>query len=467
MVSRRGFLTLASSLPAAPQAPRPAARRRPNILFFFPDQLRPDWFLARKNLPLETPNLASLAKSGMQFTRTLVSSPLCAPSRACLATGKDYARAGVRNNGQDLPLDQPTFYQVLRESGYHVMGCGKFDLHKATPDWGIDGRRFLPEWGFSDGVDSAGKMDAIASGAAEPRDPYMAYLHRRGLATAHVEDFRRRTGNNSYLNTEPSPLPEEAYCDNWIAARGLDLLRRAPSAKPWFLQINFAGPHNPVDITRRMERTVRRRQFPEPEDYEEHSVERHNAVRQNYTAMVENIDRWLGIYTEELRKRGELDNTLIFFSSDHGEMLGDHDRWGKSVPYQPSVAVPLLVAGPGVSQAFSSDALIAHYDLAATFLDFASAPRLADSSSLSIRPLLQRKATTHREYLLSALDRWQMVFDGRYKLIRGFDTEPPAKGKPRTEPRPMLFDLKLDPNETSNIAREAPHQVERLSKLLL
>lgn len=466
MLSRRGFLTLASTLPATPQATRPAARRRPNILFFFPDQLRPDWILAAKDMPLETPNLAALAKSGMQFTRTLVASPLCAPSRACLATGKEYTRCGVRNNGQDLPLDQPTFYQALREGGYHVMGCGKFDLHKATPDWGIDGRRFLPEWGFSDGIDSAGKMDAITSGAVEARDPYMAYLHRRGLATAHIEDFRRRTGQNSYLNTEPTSLPEEAYCDNWIAAKGLELLRRAPSGKPWFLQVNFAGPHNPVDITRRMERTVRRRQFPEPEDYEEHSVERHNAVRQNYTAMVENIDRWLGLYTEELRKRGELENTLIVFSSDHGEMLGDHDRWGKSVPYQPSVHVPLIVSGPGIARAASSDALISHFDLAATFLDFAAAPRLTDAASLSLRPLLERKATTHREYLVSSLDRWSMVFDGRYKLIRGFETEPPAKGKPRIDPRPILFDLKLDANETSNIAREAPHQVERLSKLL-
>jgi len=466
MLSRRGFLTLASALPATPQATRPAGRRRPNILFFFPDQLRPDWVLAGKEMPLETPQLAALAKSGMQFTRALVASPLCAPSRACLATGKEYVRCGVRNNGQDLPLDQPTFYQALREGGYHVMGCGKFDLHKATPDWGIDGRRFLPEWGFSDGIDSAGKMDAIASGALEARDPYMAYLHRRGLAAAHIEDFRRRTGQNSYLNTEPTSLPEEAYCDNWIAAKGLELLRRVPSGKPWFLQVNFAGPHNPVDITRRMERTVRRRQFPEPEDYEEHSVERHNAVRQNYTAMVENIDRWLGIYTEELRKRGELENTLIVFSSDHGEMLGDHDRWGKSVPYQASVNVPLIVSGPGIAGAASSDALISHFDLAATFLDFAAAPRLTDAASVSLRPLLERKAKTHREYLVSALDRWSMVFDGRYKLIRGFEMEPPAKGKPRTEPRPVLFDLKLDGNETSNIARVAPHQVERLSKLL-
>ncbi|MBS1826492.1 MAG: sulfatase-like hydrolase/transferase [Acidobacteria bacterium] len=456
---------MASLLPAAPQATRPAGRRRPNILFFLPDQLRADWVLPRKDFPLETPNIASLAKSGMHCTRTLVASPLCAPSRACLATGREYSRCGVRNNGQDLPLDHPTFYQALREGGYHVMGCGKLDLHKATPDWGIDGRRFLPEWGFSDGIDNAGKMDAISSGAIEPRDPYMAYLHRRGLVNTHLDDFRRRTGLNSYLNTESTALPDDAYCDNWIAVKGLELLRRAPTGKPWFLQVNFAGPHNPVDITRRMERTVRRRQFPEPVDYEEHSAEKHIAIRQNYAAMVENIDRWLGAYIEELRKRGEWENTILIFSSDHGEMLGDHDRWGKSVPYQPSVNVPLFVAGPGITPGVS-DALISHFDLAATILDFAGAPHLADANSLTIRPLLEKKITSHREYLMSSLDRWQMVFDGRYKLIRGFEPEPPPKGRPRTEPRPILFDLKLDSSETSNIAREAPHQVERLSRLL-
>lgn len=451
-------------------------RRPPNILFLLSDQHRHDWVGASQGLGVRTPALDAIAKAGMRFRRCMVSSPLCAPSRACLASGREYPRCGVRSNGQDYPLDQPTFYQVLRANGYHVVGVGKLDLHKATLDWGIDGRRFLPEWGFSDGIDNAGKADAILSGEREPRDPYMAFLHRRGLAAAHVEDFRRRQQQNSYLNTEPTPLPEDAYCDNWVAVKGLELMRSFPAGKPWMMQVSFAGPHNPLDITRRMERTSRDRQFPQPIDSKQYTEEKHLAIRQNYTAMVENIDRWVGAFLDEVRRRGQAESTLIVYSSDHGEMLGDHDRWGKSLPYHASVGVPLYVSGPGVEKNVVSNALVSHIDLAATFLEYAAAPRPLGMDSQSLRPVLEGRASTHREVTRSALGNWRMAFDGRYKLIRGLEAaparSPSGSGRPDAtkgasgENRPILFDLKLDANETDNVARKAPNQVERLTKLL-
>jgi arylsulfatase A-like enzyme len=298
----------------------------------------------------------------------------------------------------------------------------------------------------------------------------MAYLHRRGLAAMHIEDFRKRAGANNYTATEPTPLPEEAYCDNWIGANGLELLSGVPAGKPWFLQVNFTGPHSPLDITRRMERTVRQLEYPGPHDASLLSPEKHTAIRRNYAAMIENIDRWLGLYIAELRRRGELENTLIVYSSDHGEMLGDHDRWGKSVPFQPSVCVPLIVSGLGVAKGAVSDALVSNVDFASTFLEFAGAPRLRDSDSRSLVGLLESKATSHREFVRSGLDRWRMVYDGRYKLVRGFElaqTGKKAKQGPNGgEPKLLLFDLKLDPQEASNLLRGAPNQVERLSKLL-
>lgn len=444
-----------------------AQRRRPNILFFFPDQHRHDWVGGNAGLPVLTPHLDSIGKQGVRFTRAMVASPLCAPSRACLASGREYGRCPVRNNSYDYPLELPTFYQSLRESGYAVLGCGKIDLHKATRDWGIDGRRFLPEWGFTAGIDNAGKGDAVSSGAVEPRDPYMAYLHSRGLATMHLDDFRRRRQGQSYTNTEPTPLPEEAYCDNWVAQNGLSLLRAVPAGKPWFLQVNFTGPHNPLDITRRMERSVRRRSYPQPVDSEQYTAERHVAMRQNYTAMVENIDRWLGVYLDEIKRRGEADNTYVVWCSDHGEMLGDHELWGKSVPYQPAVGVPLVMAGPGVRRGAPAEALVNHIDLAATFLDWAGAAPLRDSDSQSLRAVAEGKAQSHREFVRSGLDKWRMVFDGRYKLIRGYGMPKSGggKGKP-AEPGMILFDRKLDPEETSNIVHKVPEEVERLSKLL-
>lgn len=448
--TRRDFLKTAAA-PALLPGALGAAPRRPNFLLLFPDQWRFDWTGANKALPLRTPNLDALAARGTRFTKVVTPSPVCAPARACLAAGKEYGRCRVPSNGYDYPLDQTTYYTLLRESGYHVTGCGKLDLHKKTEDWGLDGKRLLKEWGFSDGIDNAGKHDAIRSGAVAPKDPYMAYLHKRGLAAAHAEDFKRRRGHTASF---PTPLPDDAYCDNWLSNNGLRLLRGAPAGKPWHLVVNFTGPHEPWDITKSMDARCRGREFPQPNGSKEIPPATHVAIRQNYAAMIENIDRWVGLFIEEVKKRGELDNTVVVFSSDHGEMLGDHDKFGKSVPWQPAVGVPLIAAGPGVRRGATTDALASAMDLAATFLDYAGLARPKDMDSRSLRALLEGKTNSHREYLLSGLSNWRMAWDGRYKLVRGF------------QETQQLFDLAADPLENRNLAAEQPGTVSRLARML-
>jgi arylsulfatase A-like enzyme len=462
MTRRQFAATALGAAQARPQRETPP----PNILFFFPDQWRYDWTPLHRELPLRLPNLQALMGRGVAFSRAVVASPVCAPSRACLAAGAEYERCGVPSNQYDFPLDRVTYYRLLRDRGYHVAGCGKFDLHKKSYIWGLDGRTHLAEWGFTDGIDNEGKFDAINSGAERPKGPYMAYLHAKGLAATHVADFARRRGIEGYSNTGPTPLSDSDYCDNWVAENGLKLLRAVRRGRPWHLVVNFVGPHNPVDITRTMEKTCRGRTFPQPFGSTQLTPEIHNLLRQNYAAMCENIDRWLGAYLDEVRRRGELDNTLVVFSSDHGEMLGDHNRWGKSVPYQPSVGVPLVLAGPQVQEGRVSEALVSHMDLAATFLDLAGVPVPRDMDSRSLRPLLRGDARTHREVVRSGLGTWRMASDGRYKLIRGFD--PAAqRGVPQAgSPEYLLYDLEHDPNEAVNVAEKLPEQVERLKAFL-
>lgn len=440
-----------SALGASEEVTSSVGPQRPNILFFLPDQHRFDWLGTNAALPVRTPNLDRIAKEGILFSRAFCPSPLCAPSRASLASGKHYERCCVPNNGRDYPLDQATFYGLLRESGYHVAGVGKFDLHKSTLDWGQEGSRLVKEWGFSEGIDNEGKWDAIRSGAKSPKGPYMAYLHRRKLAEIHAADFSKR---RSYAATFPTPLPEEAYCDNWVGNNGLQMLRRFSQSAPWLLVVNFTGPHNPMDVTERMHKRWQGVEFPQPNGNRRFDAATHVRIRQNYSAMVENIDRWIGIYIEELKKRHELENTLIVYSSDHGEMLGDHNRWGKSAPYHPSVGIPLILSGPGVSKGLVSEALVSLTDLAATFLDYGCVRRPADMDSLSLRPLLEGKRTSHRDYVFSGLNEWRMVFDGRYKLIQ-------AKEKP-----PVLYDLLKDPLENENAAGRGGSHVTRLDEIL-
>src|SRR5258708_4783674 len=161
MSSRRQFVTTAAALAATLAGPRAfgaqSAQGRPNILLLFPDQHRFDWTGFKKALPVRTPNLDRLAQRGVRFTNAVVASPLCAPSRACLASGREYDRCGVRDNSVDYPINQKTYYALLRDSGYHTAACGKIDLHKGSPSWGLNGKHLLPEWGVSDGIDNAGR----------------------------------------------------------------------------------------------------------------------------------------------------------------------------------------------------------------------------------------------------------------------------------------------------------------------
>jgi arylsulfatase A-like enzyme len=450
------------------------APRRPNLLFFFPDQHRPDWVgFGPAALPIETPSLARLAQTGTWFTNAVCAAPVCAPSRACLASGREYDRCGVVDNGDNYPLDQPTYYGRLRDGGYHVMGVGKIDLAKATGDWGLDGRGHIKEWGFSDQVNCCGKGDGMAAYLRAPvgaKDPYYAYLDSRTPPRGRdcAADFKRRRSNYPHSwwgDTDPCPLDDEDYCDNWIARTGLELLERAPREQPWHLVVNFTGPHPPEDITRAMERRVR---GPErvlsglPEPYGYHGpLDAANLMRtrQNYTAMIENIDRWLGVYLDRLEARGELEHTIVVYASDHGEMLGDHGRWGKSLPFQASMGVPLFVAGAGIARGRVISAPATIMDLAATFLDYGGVARPDDMDSRSLRPLLESRERAGREAALSGLrvaeGDFRVAYDGRYKLVRGFGDEPLR-----------LWDLEADPREAVNLAERQPADVKRLEPWL-
>ena len=431
---------------------------RPNILFFFPDQHRPDWLGTNPALPLRTPHLDELAENGTTFTRAYCTSPLCAPSRASLASGRSYGRCGVVNNNQDYPLDQPTYYQALRDAGYRVAGVGKFDLHKDTShpsnlDWHLDGARLLAQWGFTEGVDNEGKLDGSNAYRHHggPRGPYLAFLQERGLAETYVREHETREANMGAYSTA---LPDDAYCDNWVSENGLAFLQGFPREQPWHLVINFTGPHSPMDVTASMRARWADVLFDEPHGNDHPDREGLLRNRQNYAAMIENIDRQVGRFIDVVRQRGELENTLIVYTSDHGEMLGDHGRWGKTTWYMPSVGVPLIVAGPGVASGVVSDALVSLHDVTATLLDYCKVPPLCGMDALSLRPVLEARSERHREVVISGLDDWRMVLDGRYKLVMQADRPP------------ILYDLVDDPLEDRNVAAQQPHQVARLRQVL-
>lgn len=434
--------------------------KRPNILFFFPDQHRFDWTSMNSMLPDITPNLKKLAEGGVNFPAAICPSPLCGPSRACLASGREYGRTGVRGHGNPYPLDQTTFYSLLKESGYQVLGCGKFDLDKPGRSWGADGQHsrdgqpsLLNAWGFTDGCDNEGKGDGWAAHHRGKVGPYFTFLKNRDLIAAYEKNYK--LVNHDYEG--PGEFPEDAYGDNWIAAKGLDLIESVPVGTPWFLQVNFNGPHEPFDVTKSMYDKWKGVDFPgaDADSADE---------RRNYGAMIHNIDRLLGVYIEEIRKRGELDNTIIVFSSDHGEMLGEHGYWSKKRPLHPSVMVPLVISGPGVKSAVVCDKPVETLDLTATFLDYAGVKVPESMDSKSLRPYLEGTGELEREVVRSSYEAWTLVFDGRYKLISGDLT-----GKVNATDQAknlVLYDLANDPKEMTDVAAANPEIVARLQPLL-
>lgn len=452
--------------------PGPRTITRPNFLFLLSDQHRSDWLGSNPVVPVPTPYMDLLASRGVDFTQAIVASPVCGPSRSCLASGMEYENCGVEVNRQPYRPEITTHYRHLRDSGYHTMACGKIDLHKGAAGRTLDGRKNMEPWGFSDMVITAGKGGGYFGDPIGPKEPYYAYLASLDppLDRVCAEDIRARSeprDENWWGMTDPCPLEDEHYLDNFTARTGLELLDRAPNGKPWFLVVNFNGPHPPMDITRRMESRYRGPErvidgFGQPVNYSGgFTAEHHVRIRQNYAAMIENIDSWLGIYEQRLAERAELENTVVVYSSDHGEMLGDHGRWGKSVPYQASAGVPLIVAGPGIAQGAQSGALVSQMDLAATFVDFADLPVPPEMESRSLRTLLEDGTGEHREHARSALrtasahaGRFRMIQDHRYKLVEGFFEQP------------VLYDREADPNEAENIASRKPGEVARLAKLL-
>ena len=438
---------------------------KPNILFFFSDQHRGDWMpydesvkkaQGVSDLELRTPNIRAMMDRGTTFSNAYSPAPVCAPARACLASGQRYRNCRVYQNNVNYDPALPNFYGTLKENGYYVTGTGKFDLNKADLSWGDGFHELLQQMGFSSAYDSEGKMDTIWAAMQGKPGPYGRMLEAAGWLEAHKQDMMTRGGKDI-----PTPLPPEYYADNWIGEKSKALISEMPKDQPWFMQINFSGPHDPWDITKDMKDAMRDRHFPDAADCT--ITEKNQGVRQNYAAMIENIDRIIGECIDTLKAQGMLENTLIVYGADHGEMMGDHDLYGKSKPEQGSIHIPMVIDAShlGGKPGHCYTTPVELQDLAATFLDYAGVTPSYPMDSKSLRPAVEGNDEKIRQFAISELiqnDRngpitsFGAVTDGKWKLIL-------RAGQPD-----RLYDLEQDPFECCNIARENPEQVERMRK---
>ena len=458
---------------------------RPNVLLITTDQHRWDWLGCHGTSGVETPHLDRLAARGMRFTHHVTNSAVCAPARIGLATGITPIRIGAVNNQSVLRADVPTYYQALRDVGYRVGCAGKLDLNKPDQDNGRRGDRpDLFRWGFTHPVEIEGKFHAGGVFGKRPLGPYGYWLEERGLWEEFSDDYDERMKDmvdakygNDHTATDSwyrdSVLPADAWADSYIGLRARDWLHNVADDHPWHLYVSFVGPHDPFDPPAEWAERFRDAPVPEPvggdmtgrparvkaEQYP-HSPEQIMVARRQYTAALALIDHQVGELLATLDALDQTDNTLVIFTADHGEMLGDHRLFQKGVAYEPSMRIPLLVAGPDVGVGVS-DALTELIDVTATIVD-AAGSEMPGIDGRSLTPLLAGQPGTVRDHVTCIGTKYRAVRTERWKYSHN------ARDEAREdEAVHELFDLEADPAELHNVIADHADVANDLHDLLM
>ena len=303
--------------------------------------------------------------------------------------------------------------------------------------------------------------------SATPVGPYTHYLAEKGQLQTFHEDYMQRSATGWIADCRDSPLVSEDFEDSYIGRRAVEWIENAPNDFPWHYFVSFVGPHDPYDPPTEYGERYRGAAMPPaisdtlegkpawvkkrvanlaPEEVAE--------TRRQYCAATELIDHQVGLILTALEKRGQLDNTYIVFSSDHGELLGDHGLYTKSAAYEASLRVPLIVAGPDIKGGRVSNALCELIDLNATICQFAGLESQPDIDARSLVPILNEETDIHREETVAALQNFRCIRTATHKYIQNYNDID------------ELYDLLRDPDELHNIVGESPNLIADFSRRL-
>jgi len=458
--------------------------RRPNILWICTDQQRFDTLGCYGNEFVQTPNLDRLAADGMLFRRAYCQNPVCTPSRASFLTGRYPRTTRCRQNGQNMPADEVLVPKILHDAGYvcglsgklHVSACNDTACHGTEPR-------------IDDGYDQF--FWSHHPGHNWPTNEYYQWVRDQGreLRTPrHPESRFVQQGMSAEMS-------QAAWCVN----KAMSFIRGAHEHRgdiPWLFSVNMFDPHHsfdpPPECLARYADKIDDIPLPNYVDGEldhkpvwqqiDHrgayggigmsfgalSDRDHRWTRAAYWAMVDNIDAQVGRLLDFLDEIGERDNTVIIFTSDHGEMLGDHGIYLKGPYfYECAVHVPLIIAGPGIDEGRQTDALVELTDLAPTILNLCGLPPSSGMQGKSMYNMLTGAGLSghHRDdvycefygsnFRYDPPAHTTMVATERYKLTV-------AHGHQFGE----LYDLEVDPGETTNLWDEPEYAGVRSDMML-
>ncbi len=476
------------------------------------DQLRWDYLSCYGHPRLQTPNIDALAKRGVRFTRAYVQSPVCGPSRMSFYTGRYVQSHGATWNGVPLKVGEMTLGDYLRPLGLQTALVGKTHMRadvEGMQRLGIDPSSIIgvrvSECGFDPYERDDGLHAAGPDGRYDPQVPrYNRYLNDKGYAgdnpwhdwanAAQGEGNKLASGWAMRHAKKPARVKEEDSETPYMTRRAMDFILEAED-RPWCLHLSYIKPHwpyiapapynalyGPQDVLPAI-RSEEERRDPHPiyrefMDLRVSSAFAREEVRAEvipvYMGLIKQIDDQLGVLFRFMEECGLMENTLIVFTSDHGDYLGDHWLGEKDLFHEPSVKVPLIVCDPSpeADKARGSvcDALVEAIDLVPTFLDALGADWRRQSHRLegrSLVPLLgggapaqwRRYAVSEDDYSLLPVAarlgvaprdaRLFMVADGRWKYVHAIGF------------RPMLYDLQSDPDEFRDLGADPALAAER------
>jgi arylsulfatase A-like enzyme len=415
----------------------PAARGRPNVLIITTDQQQVEAMSALGNPWVRTPHMDSIAANGVSFVRSYCAFPLCSPSRSALHTGRTPHEIRVDRN--TVPIDPaiPISGQVFRAAGYDTGYAGKWHMPETYPRDGIAGFEVLNQ---------ATRVGKLAHDVDE------------GTMNAGIAFLQRKRDKPfllvvSFINPHDICLP--AGESSPLLADVWNKYQPAPGAKVPPLPANAGRTVGAPDSLR----------SPKNEKWDEPQWLRY---RYAYYRMVEDVDQQVGRVLAALRRTGQEDNTVIVFTSDHGEGLGAHSWTGKMMFYDEEAAVPLIVSWKGGTPAGRIDRehLVSTLDVLPTICDYAGIQAPPAMRGESLRPVIEKPEQPGHEFVVSEMAGGGAGRAGRSFMVRTKQYK--YMFFPGAERAEMLFDLQADPGEMKNLAGEKTHvgQLDRHRQLL-
>ncbi len=423
------------------------ARSKPNVLLIVTDDQRPDTIAALGNEFIDTPNLDRLVKGGTTFEQATCANPLCVPSRAEILSGCSSFRNGVMGMGGERIDPKLTLLPtIMTAGGYHAWYSGK---------WMNDGKPLTRGYQETQGLFGSG-------GGTWKKGEII--LGRKGRP---ITGYRNWTFKNARGKPESSKgIGLTPLTDKYIADGALEFLKRKTD-KPFFLHLNFTGPHDPLIYPPGYEDKYKPADLKLPPNFlPRHPFDHGNFEGRDeqllpwprtkedvldelsvYYAVIDHIDKQVGRIIGQLRADGRLKNTYVIFTSDHGLALGSHGLMGKQNMYEHTIRVPLVIAGPSVPKDKRRQALCYLRDLYPTICDLTGIAIPESVEGKSLKPVITGKQdAVYSEIYGYFRDKQRMVRNKRYKLIH----------YPHLD-RHQLFDLQKDPHEVNDLSGDKRH----------